>query len=220
MKLGKQGEILLEPLETALKIKVMPTELNKPENGEKFTGEIIVQPHSIYDLWKLLDGRNEKIKLSSGQNVLLAKRDKEKNSVVFTFMDKDNTKRSKFTLFNDNDKINQFQNYLNRVVKNLGIFVLSCNGFTVRRVKNNIILSSKETHDYFLTEKDIDDLRKFILEEYLLKEGLKRTKGGKIRLDDDGNIIFRNIKIPKEIVKDFYSLILKWTREGKAQQNG
>ena len=201
MKLGKQGEINVLPLSSALAFESKPTEINKPEGKEPFTGQIIVQPHSVKLIWEVLEGKRDRIRVRSGQNLLSIIYQKEKNRVRIKFISDD--KESSYILF---DKaLNRFKDQFLKAVKEAGIVSVRDNGFVSMRIGDNIVLRNDKL-EYYLNKEQAKKLKEFILNNYILKEPVVMT--GKIGIDEEKNIVYKGLKIPPSIVKELILFVL------------
>ena len=203
MKLGRQGEVKVLPDSSAIKFESKPTEINKQDEKEVFDGQIIVQPHSIKLIWEVLEGKKEKVKVKSGQNILSIIYQAEKNRVRIRFYDVYGEKESSYILFGN--ALNRFKDEFLRAVKQAGIVSVNLNGFSAMRINDKVILRDDQK-EFYLDKDQSERLKNFILNNYILKEPV--VMEGKIGIDEEKNIVYRGLKIPQPIVKEFLLFVL------------
>lgn len=203
MKLGRQGEVKVLPDSSAIKFESKPTEINKQDEKEVFDGQIIVQPHSIKLIWEVLEGKKEKVKVKSGQNILSIIYQAEKNRVRIRFYDVYGEKESSYILFGN--ALNRFKDEFLRAVKQAGIVSVNLNGFSAMRINDKVILRDDQK-EFYLDKDQSERLKNFILNNYILKEPV--VMEGKIGIDEEKNIVYRGLKIPQPIVKELLLFVL------------
>ncbi|HIC99895.1 MAG TPA: hypothetical protein EYP05_00945, partial [Piscirickettsiaceae bacterium] len=167
MKLGKQGEIRILPESSALVFESKPTEINKQNGKEPFNGQLIVQPHSIKIIWDVLEGRKERVKIKSGQNVLSVIYQAEKNRVRLRFYDINGETESSYIVFGN--ALNKLKDEFLKAIRNSGIISVGTDSFSAMRIGDKVILKNG-FKEYYLDKEEAEKLIVFILNNYILKE--------------------------------------------------
>jgi len=203
MKLGKQGEIRILPESSALVFESKPTEINKQNGKEPFNGQLIVQPHSIKIIWDVLEGRKERVKIKSGQNVLSVIYQAEKNRVRLRFYDINGETESSYIVFGN--ALNKLKDEFLKAIRNSGIISVGTDSFSAMRIGDKVILKNG-FKEYYLDKEEAEKLKAFILNNYILKEPVVIT--GKVSIDEEKNVVYRGLKIPQLLVKELLLFVL------------
>ena len=202
MKLGTQGELNVKASNTALVFESIPTEINHRDDRMPFQGQVIVQPHMIRTIWDVLEGKRPKATIKSGDKTLIVKYQPEKNRVRIRFTQGEE-KDSSYILFGG--ALNRFKDLFLDEVKKMSVSSVRHDDFVATRVGDKYILRNGKL-EYYLDKDQAEKLKQFILKNYLLKEPIPVE--GKIAIDEDKNLRYKGLIIPKEAVKDLYLFIL------------
>lgn len=201
MKLGRQGELSVKGDSTALIFESSPTEINTSEGKRPFIGQVLVQPHSLKLIWEVLEGKRNRVTIRSGDKILIVKYQPEKNRVRFRFLKEDED--SSYILFGS--ALNRFKDLFLDAIKDMQVVTIRNGDFVATRAGDKYILRNGKL-EYYIDSENAERLKQFILKNYLLKEPLPVS--GKISIDEEKNLKYKGLVIPKESVKDLYLFIL------------
>lgn len=202
MKLGRQGEILLEPKESYLEIVSNPTEINKPEGKEVFKGSVKLQPHFLKDIWDVLEKKRQHVLVRSGGKVLIVKYLPEKDRVRLIF--KDENRHSSYILFGS--ALSRFKDLFLDAVKKLKVIAVREDGFSGVKAGEFVVLKN-ENKELYLNKDFAEKLKDVIFKNYLIKEPVKMENRW-YSIDEEGNLKVKGVVIPKDAVKEVYLFLL------------
>ncbi len=203
MKLGTQGELTLVPNSSYLEIASRPTEINTREGFKPFSGGVKVQPHFLKTIWEVLENEREKAIIRSAGKLLVVKYQPEKNRIRISFKGEDGT-YSSYILFGN--AFARFKDLFLDSVKKLKVVSIQNGDFSGTKAGNFVILR-KGTKELYLDEDMKEKLKEIILKNYLIKKPVK-IDARNYQIDEEGNLIIKGLKIPKESVKEVYLFLL------------
>lgn len=212
MKLGRQGEITFVANDTYLGLKVNSFESNVSEFAERpFVGEIKIQP-DILPIWKVLNGREEFVLIRSGKDVVKMKYKEEKQGVRLSFYrngKEEEEGEKKYEMQSSylvrGSALRRLKQEFLEAIKQMKVLTISEGSFHFVKTPSLVVMRNdkKET---FLTEDEIKNIKDIILQNYILSEPIPH-KGKHYTINEDKDLVYRGVIIPKSLIKDLYVLL-------------